>query len=219
MLVMECWLWIVACGSLIGDRGLERQFGLVMWITATACGSVLLGFDGSGAYDGVLTKISGLERHSSSSPSPPLHMDHWCGSVLLGFDGYGACDGMLTEISGLERCSSPLPSPPLHVDWWCGSVLLVFDGYGALWWSVDREQWIGEAFITVAITAAACGSVLLGFDGDVDLTMRERRRKRSRAVNEPNFVEYCTFELGSSIKIKCSNLAWAWDKPKAMFEL
>ena len=35
-----------------------------------------------------------------------------------------------------------------------------------------------------------------------------------KAVNEPSSIEYCLFELGSLVKIKCSSLAQAWDKPK-----
>ena len=40
-----------------------------------------------------------------------------------------------------------------------------------------------------------------------------------RAINEPSFVEYCMFKLGSSIILKSSSLAWALDKPKILFEL
>ena len=61
--------------------------------------------------------------------------------MLLGFDGCGACDGMLTEISGLERR--------------CGAC----DGCG-----VDGVLVI----------------VLLGFNGDVDLIVRERRGRKER---------------------------------------
>ena len=35
-----------------------------------------------------------------------------------------------------------------------------------------------------------------------------------RAVNEPSFVEWCMFKLGSSGKIKSSSLAWTYDKLK-----
>ena len=61
--------------------------------------------------------------------------------MLLGCDGCGACDGMLTEISGLERR--------------CGAC----DGCG-----VDGVLVI----------------VLLGFNGDVDLIVRERRGRKER---------------------------------------
>ena len=32
-------------------------------------------------------------------------------------------------------------------------------------------------------------------------------------VNKPSFVEYWTFKLGLTTKIKCSSLAWVWTKP------
>ena len=40
-----------------------------------------------------------------------------------------------------------------------------------------------------------------------------------RAINEPSSNTHYSIKLGLSIKIKCSTLAWTWDKLKTMFEL